>query len=69
GMGAVAAAVLGAPLSTILIVFELTGDYQLTTAVMVAVVVSSITAQGLAVPGYFTKQLENRGRALSGGFG
>ena len=28
GMGAVAAAVLGAPISTTLIVFELTGDWQ-----------------------------------------
>lgn len=69
GMGAVASAIMGAPLSTILIVFELTGDYQLTTAVMVAVVMSNITTQGLSVPSYFTNQLEMRGRSLSGGFG
>ncbi|MEL6597191.1 MAG: chloride channel protein, partial [Pseudomonadota bacterium] len=37
GMGAVAAAVLGAPISTTLIVFELTGDWQTGLAVMVAV--------------------------------
>ena len=36
GMGAVAAAVLGAPISTILIVFELTGDFSVTVAVMIA---------------------------------
>ena len=37
GMGAVAAAVLGAPISTALILFEMTGDYQTGIAVMVAV--------------------------------
>ena len=37
GMGAVSAAVLGAPISTTLIVFELTGDWQTGLAVMVAV--------------------------------
>ena len=41
GMGAVAGAVLGAPISTILIIFELTGDYTMTVAVMVAVAVAS----------------------------
>ena len=46
GMGAVAAAVLGAPVSTTLIVFELTGDWQTGLAVMVAVSTStaSVTA-------------------------
>ncbi len=38
GMGAVAGAVLGAPISTILMIFELTGDYELTIAVMLATV-------------------------------
>ena len=42
GMGGVAAAVMGAPISTTLIVFELTDDYPLTIAVMVAVVLSSL---------------------------
>ncbi len=37
GMGAVAAAVLGAPISTTLIVFELTGDWQTGLAVMISV--------------------------------
>ncbi|MBT7943271.1 MAG: chloride channel protein, partial [Alphaproteobacteria bacterium] len=37
GMGAVAAAVLGAPISTTLIIFEMTGDYALMLGVMVAV--------------------------------
>ena len=46
GMGAVAAAVLGAPISTTLIVFELTGDWQTGLAVMVSVSIS--TARGTA---------------------
>merc|ERR1711969_90980 len=41
GMGAVAAAVLGAPISTTLIVFEMTGDWQTGLAVMVAVSMST----------------------------
>ena len=42
GMAAVAAAVLGAPISTTLIVFEMTGDWQ--TALAVLVTVSLATA-------------------------
>ncbi len=37
GMGAVAACTLGAPISTVLIIFELTTEYDVTFAVMVAV--------------------------------
>jgi CIC family chloride channel protein len=36
-MAAVAAAVLGAPISTTLIVFEMTGDWQTGLAVLVTV--------------------------------
>ena len=43
GMGATAAAVLGAPISTILMVFELTGDYELTIAVMIATCEGEVT--------------------------
>lgn len=67
GMGAVAAAVLGAPMSTILIVFEMTGDYRLTIAVMVAVVVASIITQQTLGKSLFTWQLERRGVDLKGG--
>lgn len=68
GMGAVAAAVLGAPISTILIVFELTGDYQIATALMVAVVFSSIVTQSLMGRSFFTMQLARKGLDLEGGF-
>jgi CIC family chloride channel protein len=61
GMGAVAAAVLGAPLSTTLIAFELTGDYQLTLALMVAISVSTAVTQAVLGRSFFEWQLERRG--------
>jgi CIC family chloride channel protein len=67
GMGAVAGAVLGAPISTILIVFELTGDYKVTIAVMVAVVLASIIVRDVLGRSFFIWQLEYRGIDLSGG--
>jgi len=60
GMGAVAAAVLGAPISTTLIVFELTGDWQIGLAVMVAVSISTALASRLVDRSFFLTQLENR---------
>lgn len=66
GMGAVAASVLGAPISTILIVFELTGDYAITVAVMVAVVIASLITQQVAGQSFFRWQLERRGLNLGG---
>ena len=67
GMGAVAGAVLGAPISTILIVFEMTGDYELTIAVMVAVVIASVITDQSFGRSLFTWQLEKRGINLKGG--
>ena len=61
GMGAVAAAVLGAPISTILIVFELTGDYGVTIAVMIAAAVASVVTQRIPGKSFFHWQLERRG--------
>ncbi|MBM7069305.1 chloride channel protein [Actibacterium sp. 188UL27-1] len=60
GMGAVAAAVLGAPISTTLIVFELTGDWQTGLAVMVAVSMSTALASRLVDRSFFLTQLERR---------
>ncbi|MFA7431621.1 MAG: chloride channel protein [Rhodospirillaceae bacterium] len=68
GMGAVAAAVLGAPISTVLIVFEMTHDTALTVAVMVAVVMATtITQQVARAPSYFHWHLERKGLNLKGG--
>jgi CIC family chloride channel protein len=67
GMGAVAGAVLGAPISTFLIVFELVGDYQLSIAIMVATMTASIITRQMGVPSFFYAQLEGRGLKLRGG--
>ncbi|WP_420858171.1 chloride channel protein [Marivivens marinus] len=67
GMGAVAAAVLGAPISTTLIVFELTGDWQTGLAVMVAVSLSTALSSRLVDRSFFLTQLERRGVHLAAG--
>ncbi len=67
GMGAVAAAVLGAPISTTLIVFELTGDWQTGLAVMVAVSLSTALGARLVRRSFFLTQLARRGIRLAAG--
>ncbi len=67
GMGAVAAAVLGAPISTTLIVFELTGDWQTGLAVMVSVSLSTALASRLVDRSFFLTQLERRNIHLAAG--
>lgn len=67
GMGAVAAAVLGAPISTTLIVFELTGDWETGLAVMTAVSLSTALASRLVDRSFFLTQLERRGVHLAAG--
>ncbi|MEM6385273.1 MAG: chloride channel protein [Pseudomonadota bacterium] len=67
GMGAVAAAVLGAPISTTLIVFELTGDWQTGLAVLVAVSLSTAIASRLVDRSFFLTQLERRNIHLAAG--
>ena len=67
GMGAVAAAVLGAPISTTLIVFELTGDWQTGLAVMVAVSLSSALSSKMVDRSFFLTLLERRGVHLAAG--
>jgi CIC family chloride channel protein len=67
GMGAVAAAVLGAPISTTLIVFELTGDWQTGLAVMVAVSLSTALASRIVDRSFFLTLLERRNVHLAAG--
>lgn len=68
GMGALASAVLGAPISTTLIVFELTGDYQVTVAVLLASVVANVTAAQISGrASFFHWQLAGRGIDLESG--
>ena len=67
GMGAVAGAILGAPMSTVLIVFELTGGYEMTIALLLAVTVATTTAKALAHQSLFAWQLSLRGIFLEDG--
>ena len=68
GMGAMAAAMLGAPISTALIIFEMTGDYALTLALMVTVVIASMITRQFHGGSFFSWQLEQRGHDLREGF-
>ena len=61
GMGAVAAAVLGAPFSTTMIVFELTGGYTLSIALLLAVSIATGINQAIHGHSLFEWQLEMRG--------
>ena len=67
GMVAVASAVIGAPLTTILIVFELTRNYDLATAAMVSVVFSNLVSYRIFGRSLFDVQLRMRGFDLSAG--
>jgi CIC family chloride channel protein len=67
GMGGTAAAVLGAPISTTLIMFELTSDYRMTIAVMVAAAVATVVVRQTRYASFFTWQLERIGVRLAGG--
>lgn len=68
GMAAIAAAVLGAPISTTLIIFELTADYALTLGVMIAIVISSEIVHTFYGRSFFHSQLKSRGIDLKGAF-
>ncbi|GKW50488.1 chloride channel protein [Halomonas sp. NCCP-2165] len=69
GMVAVTAPVIGAPLTTLLIVFELTGSYALTTAALASVTLASPLAAQLFGRSLFDIQLAKRGLDLSAGRG
>jgi len=67
GMSAVAAPVLGAPISTVLMVFELTGDYQMTIASLIATATATLLVQQTLGRSFFHWQLARRGLDLRGG--
>jgi len=67
GMGAVAGAVLGAPLSTTLIVFELTASYEASIALLVAVSLATVSMNAVTRGSFFHRQMERAGYDLSAG--
>ena len=67
GMGACISSVVGAPISTILIVFELNQNYSVATAVMVAVVVSNLVTNRYFARSYFIYQVQAAGFDINAG--
>ncbi|MGD8347117.1 MAG: chloride channel protein, partial [Lysobacterales bacterium] len=57
GMGALVTSVIGAPIATILIVFELTEDYQAATAVMMGVVAANAVVTRYHARSIFYRQI------------
>lgn len=67
GTAALAGAVVGAPLTAIFIIFELTGSSSMTVAVMVSTAVASVVTHQLYARSFFHRLLANSGIALTGG--
>ena len=67
GMGAVAAAVLGAPISTTVMVFELTGGFALSLALLLTVSIGNGIFQAILGRSFFQAQLASRGVVLQDG--
>jgi CIC family chloride channel protein len=66
GMAALTAAVMGTPISTTFIVFELTSNYHLAAAVLISVVISSVIMNQLVGrKSFFHCDLERKGLDLS----
>jgi CIC family chloride channel protein len=67
GMVAVTAPVIGAPLTTVIIVLELTASYPLTIAALASVALANLIASRYFGRSLFDRQLTERGHDLSGG--
>jgi CIC family chloride channel protein len=61
GMGAVFAAAARAPITAVLIIFELTGDYRVILPLMIAVVVATAVANAATADTIYTLKLRRRG--------
>lgn len=67
GMAAVVAGTTHATITSILIVFEMTKDYRIMLALMIACVFSTLIARRLLTGSIYTMKLIRRGISLSGG--
>jgi CIC family chloride channel protein len=61
GMGAVVAAATHAPLTAIIIIFELTGDYKIILPLMLSSIVASFMTVGIHKESIYTMKLKRRG--------
>jgi len=69
GMAAVASAVIGAPVSGILIILEMTMSYEYALATMLSVVTAALISQYLYGHSFFDRQLLDRGIDIAQGRG
>jgi len=67
GMGAVVAAGTHAPITAILIIFELTGDYAIILPLMIACIIGTVLATRLQKASIYTEKLLRRGIDIAGG--
>ena len=67
GMGSLAAAVMGSPISTILMMFEMTSSYEVTIAVMLGAITSTAMFHLLGSGSFFNAQLKRLGLEIKGG--
>src|SRR5690606_18700572 len=67
GMGAVVAGTTRAPITAILVIFELTGDYDLILPLMASCIVSTLLCEKLGRESIYTMKLIRRGVDLHAG--
>jgi CIC family chloride channel protein len=67
GMGGVVAGATHAPITAILIIFEMTGDYKIILPMMITCIVSTMVAQGIKSGSIYTIKLRRRGIDIAGG--
>jgi len=67
GMGAVVAAATQAPITAIVIIFELTGDYKIILPLMLSSIIASFMTVGLHKESIYTMKLKRRGILLKEG--
>ncbi|MBM4063267.1 MAG: CBS domain-containing protein [Planctomycetes bacterium] len=67
GMAGLCAGTMHAPVTAVVLVFELTGHYELTLPVMLCSIVASITANLLDEDSYYTAAIRAQGEALPRG--
>ena len=67
GMGAVFAGAARAPITSVIILFELTGDYRIILPLMLAVVLSTLVSEALSRDTIYTLKLRRRGIDLRAG--
>jgi CIC family chloride channel protein len=67
GMGAVVSAATHAPLTSIMIIFEMTGDYRIILPLMFACIIGQTTASLMSKHSIYTMKLLRRGLNILGG--